>query len=119
VVRVTTTAASVQRTYLVLTLLTTLAASFIWGINTLFLLDAGLSNVEAFAANAFFTLGQVVFEVPTGVVADTRGRRFSFLLGAATLLVSTLLYLLMWKLHAPFWGWALASVLLGLGFTFF
>lgn len=102
-----------------LTLLTTLAASFIWGINTLFLLDAGLSNVEAFAANAFFTLGQVVFEVPTGVVADTRGRRFSFLLGAATLLVSTLLYLLMWKLHAPFWGWALASVLLGLGFTFF
>ena len=71
----------VERTYLVLTLLTTLAASFIWGINTLFLLDAGLNNTEAFAANAFFTVGQVVFEVPTGVVADTRGRRFSFLLG--------------------------------------
>ena len=109
----------VQRTYLALTLLTTLAASFIWGINTLFLLDAGLSNTEAFAANAFFTLGQVIFEVPTGVVADTRGRRFSFMLGAGTLLVSTLLYLLMWNLEAPFWGWALASMLLGLGFTFF
>ena len=77
-------ATQVQRTYLLLTLLTTLAASFIWGINTLFLLDAGLSNTEAFAANAFFTVGQVVFEVPTGVVADTRGRRFSFLLGAGT-----------------------------------
>jgi hypothetical protein len=25
-------------------------------------------------ANAFFTAGQVVFEIPTGVVADTRGR---------------------------------------------
>jgi len=109
----------VQRTYLVLTLLTTLAASFIWGINTLFLLDAGLSNTEAFAANAFFTLGQVIFEVPTGVVADTRGRRFSFMLGAGTLLVSTLLYLVMWNLHAPLWGWAIASILLGLGFTFF
>ena len=109
----------VQRTYLVLTLLTTLAASFIWGINTLFLLDAGLSNTEAFAANAFFTLGQVIFEVPTGVVADTRGRRFSFMLGAATLLVSTLLYLVMWNLNAPLWGWAIASILLGLGFTFF
>src|SRR6188508_403407 len=95
----------VQRTYLLLTLLTTLAASFIWGINTLFLLDAGLNNTEAFAANAFFTLGQVLFEVPTGVVADTRGRRFSFLLGAATLLVSTLLYLLMWQVRAPFYGW--------------
>jgi MFS family permease len=110
---------SVQRTYLVLTLLTTLAASFIWGINTLFLLDAGLSNTEAFAANAFFAIGQVVFEIPTGVVADTRGRRFSFLLGAATLLLSTLLYLVMWQIKAPFIGWALASVLLGLGFTFF
>src|SRR6186713_2062035 len=109
----------VQRTYLALTLLTTLAASFIWGINTLFLLDAGLSNTEAFAANAFFTLGQVIFEVPTGVVADTRGRRFSFMLGAGTLLVSTLLYLVMWNLHAPLWGWAIASILLGLGFTFF
>jgi MFS family permease len=112
-------ARAVQRTYLLLTLLTTLAASFIWGINTLFLLDAGLSNTEAFAANAFFTLGQVIFEVPTGVVADTRGRRFSFMLGAGTLLVSTLLYLLMWQIQAPLWGWAIASILLGLGFTFF
>ena len=115
----TTDARTVQRTYLVLTLLTTLAASFIWGINTLFLLDAGLTNTEAFAANAFFAGGQVIFEVPTGVVADTRGRRFSFLLGAVTLLVSTVLYLVMWQIHATFIGWALASILLGLGFTFF
>ena len=112
-------ARTVQRTYLLLTLLTTLAASFIWGVNTLFLLDAGLSNTEAFAANAFFTVGQVIFEVPTGVIADTRGRRFSFLLGAATLLGSTLLYLLMWEWNAPLLGWAVASILLGLGFTFF
>ncbi|TMD30768.1 MAG: MFS transporter, partial [Chloroflexi bacterium] len=48
-------ARDVQRVYLVLTLVTTLAASFIWGVNTLFLLDAGLTNTEAFAANAFFT----------------------------------------------------------------
>ena len=115
----TPAARSVQRTYLALTLLTTLAASFIWGVNTLFLLDAGLSNAEAFAANAFFAAGQVLFEIPTGVVADTRGRRFSFILGAATLLVSTLLYLYMWQTSAPFIGWALASALLGLGFTFF
>jgi MFS family permease len=113
------TATQVQRVYLLLTLLTTLATSFIWGVNTLFLLDAGLSNTEAFAANAFFSLGMVVFEVPTGVLADTRGRRFSFMLGAATLLVSTLLYLAMWQLEAPFVGWAVASILLGLGFTFF
>lgn len=112
-------AARVRRTYLTLTLLTTLAASFIWGINTLFLLDAGLSNTEAFAANAFFAAGSFLFEVPTGIVADTRGRRTSFLLGTVTLLVSTILYLLMWQTQAPLWGWAIASVLLGLGFTFF
>lgn len=109
----------VERTYLGLTLLTTLASSFIWGINTIFLLDAGLSNAEAFAANAFFTVGQVIFEVPTGVVADTRGRQLSYVLGAGTLLLSTLLYLVMWQVHAPLWGWAIASILLGLGFTFF
>ncbi len=112
-------ARDVERTYLALTLFQTLAASFIWGINTLFLLDAGLSNAEAFAANAFFTVGQVLFEVPTGVVADTRGRQFSYVLGALTLLLSTLLYLVMWQLHASLWGWAIASILLGLGFTFF
>jgi MFS family permease len=112
-------AQAVERTYLTLTLLSTLASSFIWGINTIFLLDAGLNNAEAFAANAFFTLGMVIFEIPTGVFADTRGRQFSYLLGTATLLVSTLLYLVMWQIHAPFWGWAIASTLLGLGFTFF
>jgi MFS family permease len=109
----------VQRSYLLLTLLSTLSASLIWGVNTLFLLDAGLTNTQAFAANAFFTAGQVLFEVPTGVVADVKGRRLSFLLGASTLLVSTLLYLLMWQIKAPFWGWAASSVGIGLGFTFF
>lgn len=115
----TAAARSTQRVYLLLTLLSTLAASFIWGVNTLFLLDAGLSNTEAFGANAFFTAGMVLFEVPTGVVADTWGRRASYLLGAATLLVSTLVYLLMWETGAPFWGWAAASAFIGLGFTFF
>jgi MFS family permease len=110
---------SIQRTYLVLLLGNTLAASFIWGINTIFLLDAGLSNLEAFAANAFFTAGMVLFEVPTGIVADTVGRRASYLLGTVTLALSTLLYVLLWEITAPFWQWAVASVLLGLGFTFF
>ena len=108
----------VQRTYLTLQLFNTLAASLIWGINTLFLLDAGLNNLEAFAANAFFTAGFVIFEIPTGVIADMRGRRTSYLLGVLTLAISTLLYLYMWYVSAPFWAWAASSVFLGLGFTF-
>src|SRR6478735_8280152 len=110
---------SVQRTYITLILGNTLAASLIWGINTIFLLDAGLSNLEAFAANAFFTAGMMLFEVPTGIVADTVGRRVSYLLGTLTLAGSTLLYVLLWKLEAPFWAWAVVSILIGLGFTFF
>jgi len=114
-----TTPAGIARTYYTLVLGNTLAASLIWGINTLFLLDAGLSNLEAFAANAFFTAGMVLFEVPTGVVADVWGRRRSFLLGTLTLSGATALYVGLWAMDAPFWQWALVSVLLGLGFTFF
>jgi MFS family permease len=110
---------TIQRTYLLLMLGNTLATSFIWGINTIFLLDAGLSNLEAFAANAFFTAGMVVFEVPTGIVADTIGRRASYLAGTLTLTAATLLYVLLWQVKAPFWAWAVVSMLLGLGFTFF
>jgi MFS family permease len=112
-------ASRVQRVYLTLQLGNTLAASFIWGINTLFLLDAGLSNFEAFAANAFFTVGMVLCDIPTGVVADVWGRRTSYLLGTLTLSGSTLLYWLLWETKAPFWSWAIVSMLLGLGFTFF
>ncbi len=57
--------------------------------------------------------------MPTGVVADIWGRRISYLLGSATLLVSTVLYLIMWQIRAPLAGWAIASILIGLGFTFF
>src|SRR5215207_8822006 len=109
----------IVRTYVSLSLLSTFASSFIWGINTLFLLDAGLSISRAFIANAFFTAGQVIFEVPTGVVADIRGRRTSYLLGTATLFATTLAYLWLWQIKGPFWAWALVSALLGLGFTFF
>ena len=61
----------------------------------------------------------VLFEVPTGVVADVWGRRVSYLLGTLTLAGSTFLYWLLWQMSAPFWAWAIVSMLLGLGFTFF
>jgi len=113
------TSVTVRRTYYVLTAGNTLAASLIWGINTIFLLDAGLNNFEAFAANAFFTAGMVLFEIPTGVVADRWGRRASFLCGTLTLAATTGLYVLLWQMHSAFVWWAIVSALLGLGFTFF
>lgn len=97
----------------------TLAASVIWGINTLFLLDAGLSIQEVFIANAAFSIGSVLFEIPTGVVADTIGRRASFLLSLIVLAASTLGYVALASVGAGLIAFSLVSVLMGLGFTFY
>jgi MFS family permease len=97
----------------------TLSASVIWGVNTLFLLDAGLSFFEVFIANAAYSAGTVIFEVPTGVVADTLGRRFSFLSSAVVLAVVTFLYLALAQVDAGVVPFALVSALMALGFTFY
>lgn len=110
-------AVRVARTYYALNSLFVLAASVIWGVNTLFLLDAGLSLFWVFAVNATFSAGQIVFEVPTGVVADTIGRRASFLMGVGALVVSTLGYVGSSVFHWGLAGFILSSVMLGFGFT--
>ena len=83
----------IVRTYLVLSAMFNASLALIWGVNTLFLMSAGLSIFQVMLVNATFSLGQFVFEVPTGVVADTIGRRASLLLCLATVLVGTLAYL--------------------------
>lgn len=97
----------------------TLAASVIWGINTLFLLDAGLSIAEVFIANSAFSVGTVLFEIPTGVVADTIGRRVSFLLSLAVLAATTLAYVGLAQVGGGLIAFAAVSALMGLGFTFY
>jgi MFS family permease len=97
----------------------TLAASIIWGINTLFLLDAGLSVPQVFVANAAFSVGTVVFEIPTGVVADTVGRRTSFLLSLVVLAASTLAYVGLAEVGGGVVAFSAVSVMMGLGFTFY
>jgi len=110
---------SIVRSYYRLAGLYTLAASLIWPVNTLFLLDAGLSIGEVFVANACFSAGMVVFEIPTGVVADTRGRRLSYLSSVAILAGTTALYLLAARVDAGVVVFSAVSVLMGLGFTFY
>lgn len=109
----------VIRTYLVIAGLYTLSASVIWGVNTLFLLDAGLDIFEVFVANAAFTAGMVIFEIPTGVIADTAGRRASFLLSIIVLFFGTLGYLGLASVGAGVLAFSAVSIVLGLGFTFY
>ena len=111
------TATSIARLYYVLNGLFVLSASIIWGVNTLFLLSSGLDIFWVFAVNATFSAGQILFEIPTGVIADTIGRRASFLIGIASLMIATLGYVASSIFHWGLAGFILFSVLLGFGFT--
>lgn len=111
------TVTRVERVYYATGALFTLATSIIWGVNTLFLLDAGLDIFGVMVVNATFSAAQIVFEVPTGVIADTIGRRASFLIGIGALIVATLGYVGSAVLGWGMAGFILASILLGFGFT--
>ena len=113
------TPGSVIRAYLAISGLFTLSASVIWGVNTLFLLDAGLDIFEVFIANAAFTAGMVIFEIPTGVVADTAGRQRSFLLSTVTMVIGTLAYVGIAAAGGGLVPFVIASVFLGLGYSFY
>ena len=110
---------AVIRSYLVIAGMYTLSASLIWGVNTLFLLDAGLDIFGVFIANAVFTAGMVIFEIPTGVLADTAGRRASFLLSVLVLGFGTLAYVGVAETSGSLIMFCITSVIMGLGFTFY
>jgi len=113
------TSRAVVRSYFAITGVYTLSASLIWGVSTLFLLHAGLDILGVFLTGAAFTAGNVLFDIPTGVVADTVGRRAAFLLSAPILCAGTLAYVAIphtgWHPLLPF---ALASVVVGLDSAF-
>jgi MFS family permease len=110
---------AIVRSYLVLTGLFTLAASLMWAVNALFLLHAGLDIFEVFVVNAAFTVGLVLFESPTGVVADSTGRRRSFLLSVLILITGTVGYLSIAGLAGGLAGFVIVSLILGIGYSFY
>lgn len=109
----------VVRTYLLISGLYTLSTSLIWGVNTLFLMGAGLSILEVFVANAVFTGSMALFEIPTGVLADTKGRRTSFLLSLVILVIGTFGYVGVAHIGGGLLLFCVMSVVLGLGYTFY
>lgn len=105
--------------YLMISGLFTLSASLIWGINTLFLMDAGLDIFQVFIVNAVFTAGMALFEIPTGVFADTLGRKASFLFSLIFLIIGTVLYVLVSNMEDNFYLFCGISIILGIAFTFY
>ena len=97
----------------------TLATSLIWAINTIFLIQrGGLTLFQVMLVNTVYLIAQMVCEVPTGVIADTIGRKASYLLSIGTIIVSTVMYVLTPLLGWGIAGFMVASALIGLGFTF-
>jgi len=107
------------RTFYLINACYTVSASLIWGVNTLFLLDAGLDIFGVFVANSFFTAAMVLFEIPTGVLADTKGRRVSFLASLSVLFGSTIWYVAIAATGGSLVMFCLASVVMGIGFTLY
>jgi MFS family permease len=107
--------------YLLIAGLYTLSASVIWGVNTLFLMNAGLTIAQVFVVNAIFTGAMALFEIPTGVLADTKGRRTSFLLSVVVLSIGTLGYVgAVYTDRSMTLALLIAfSIVLGLGYTFY
>ncbi len=100
------------------TILGTLAASLIWGVSTLYQLASGLNIFQVMLQGTAFTVAQVVFEVPTGVLADTVGRKASYLVSIVILIISTLLFLAAGRYGWGLPGFASAAALLAVGWTF-
>src|SRR5437899_13107304 len=73
-----------ERTFYLLAGGYSLAQFFLAPVYPLFLLSRGLDLLEINLILAIYLITVFVFEVPTGALADTAGRRFSFVLGCAT-----------------------------------
>src|SRR5437773_4832555 len=69
-----------------------LAQFFLAPVYPLFLLSRGLDLLQINLTLAIYLITVFVFEVPTGALADTAGRRFCFVLGCATRTAAFLLY---------------------------
>ncbi len=80
----------------------------------IFFEDLGLNYAEIFILQGIFSLGTVIFEVPSGYFADRYTRRLSIILGLWTSLAAWCVY----SFAYGFWELAVAEVLLALSISF-
>jgi MFS family permease len=109
----------IVNTFLMLSGMFTLSASLIWGINTLFLLRSGLNIFQVFIVNGIYSASMAVFEIPTGVFADTLGRKLSFIFSTLVLTLGTIGYVIVGSMNNNFILFCIMSSVLGLAFTFY
>lgn len=83
-------------------------------IIVLFLLSKGLSFTEIMVLQSISAISVIVFEVPTGALADRIGRKYSLILGSIFWSISLIVYIL----GDSFLIFAIAEIVFSLGATF-
>ena len=82
-------------------------------IMVLFLLNKGLSFTEIMLLQSIASMSVVVFEVPTGAIADKFGRKLSMMLGTSLWIISLSVYVL----GNSFIMFAIAEIIFSLGMS--
>lgn len=99
--------------YLILTAGETLGISTIAATYATFLISRGLDLFEVNLVNVFFFVTIITAEVPTGAIADTLGRRASFIASCGFHAVGMFAY----AIGDSFWWFALAETIAAIGHT--
>src|SRR5512136_207474 len=102
------------KVYLFLSFAAGILFASLFGIPYYETVTAGLNPLQLMAAGAARVLARLIFEIPTGVVADVYSRRLSVVIGFALIGLS----LLIEGLFPAFLPILLAQVVWGLGYTF-
>lgn len=100
--------------YLTVEFLWRFATALHFTIYAIFLRDRGLDLFEANLVNAIYFIAVVLFEVPTGIVADVFGRKVSFVLAIIFYGSGLLIY---YDANS-FWGCVVGEVVAAIGLTF-
>jgi MFS family permease len=82
-------------------------------IMMLFYKDLGFSTEESFQLKAFYSISIVIFEIPSGYMADVMGRRKTLILGSIFGTLGFVIYSLM----DGFWPFLMAEMTLGFGMS--
>ncbi len=80
----------------------------------IFYSDLGLSELEMFQLKAFYSISIVIFEIPSGYVADVIGRKKTLIFGS---ILGTLGFAI-YSFFSGYWAFMAAEIILGLGQSF-
>ena len=87
---------------------------FIMPIIVLFFYENGLNQTEIMILQSIFSIGVVIFEIPSGYFSDVIGRKRTMVIGSV---ISTIAFGI-YAFSSGFWGFLVAELILGLGASF-